>query len=207
MQSDTTIVRFYVPEKKGIIFCRVQDFHAVNSSALPNVSSSLHGITRQSEVENMSFTDNQLAEEENGVEEQLASALITLHQNHPHAFVSKKTLADPTLPRNFKEACQDVEWREAIDREFNTLFKRDSCKLVPFQPGMKPVPFTWAFRKKPLDVEGRRFLKKAVCCYLETNRSRSWTTIQISHKLKWRLMGRCAFCWHLQLPKCDAVAW
>ena len=112
----------------------------------------------------MSFTDNQLEEEENGVEEQLATALITLHQNHPLAFVSKKTLADSTLPRSFKEACQDAEWKEAIDREFNTLVKRDTWKLVPFQPGMKPVTFTWAFRKKPLDVEGKRFLKKARCC-------------------------------------------
>ena len=46
MHSDTTIIRVYVPEKKAIFFCRVQDFHAVNSSALPNVSYLLDGIKR-----------------------------------------------------------------------------------------------------------------------------------------------------------------
>ena len=29
---------------------------------------------------------------------------------------------------------------------------------------MKPVPFIWAFRLKPLDAVGENFLEKARCC-------------------------------------------
>ena len=42
--------------------------------------------------------------------------------------------------------------------------KRGTLSYVKIQPGMKPVPYTWVFKVKPLDAEGNKFIEKALCC-------------------------------------------
>ena len=32
------------------------------------------------------------------------------------------------------------------------------------QPGVKPVPYTWVLKVKPIDAEGKNFMKKTRCC-------------------------------------------
>lgn len=159
MKSDTTIMRIFLPDQNSISFCRVQDFHPQNSSALPNVNSFLDGISRQRELEAAEDTD-----QENTEIDHLIQAHSVILEIQPSTFISKKTAADPSVPSSFSEACKDPSWRESIDREYNALVKRKCWRLIPRTSQMRPVPYTWAFRIKPLDAKGTKFLKKSRCC-------------------------------------------
>ena len=75
-------------------------------------------------------------------------------------FAPKKKRIDPNVSSNFDEVCEYPGWSAAIDREFNACLKSGTWTYVKFEPDMKPVPFTWVFKMKPLDAERTKFMEK-----------------------------------------------
>lgn len=73
-------------------------------------------------------------------------------------------LSNSRIPTSFKEAVQDNNWCEAIDREYNALRSRHTWSYVTRTPDLNVIPYTWVFRLKPLDNSGCSFLHKARCC-------------------------------------------
>ena len=90
------------------------------------------------------------------------NALLSWKDCLPSCFASKKF--DPNVPRSFKHACQYPGWRAAIDREYHALVNRGTWTYVKYHPDMRPVPYTWVFKSKPLDATGKNFMEKARCC-------------------------------------------
>jgi len=158
MDSSTRLAKVYIPYTKQTISVRRSDFKEYKGNILPSVEALLDGIARQVAQER----------EENEAlqgEAMLIKAFLSVRLNYPEAFsVSKKTRSDPTLPRSFNEACRYPPWCAAIDREYNALVDRGTWTYVRRQSSMKPVPYTWVFKKKPLDAIGKLFMEKARCC-------------------------------------------
>ena len=71
---------------------------------------------------------------------------------------------DPRVPKSFNHSCEFPKWREAMNRGDSDLNKHQTWSSIKFNPGMKPVPYTWSFRMKPLDAIERKHIKKAQCC-------------------------------------------
>lgn len=71
--------------------------------------------------------------------------------------------SDPRLPSSFHDALHNYKWREAIDREYESLKARNTWEYITQTPDMKPIPYTWVFRLKLLDNDGKNFLRKARC--------------------------------------------
>lgn len=89
-------------------------------------------------------------------------------------FLSKKTLMALSLPQNFEQACKDLQWAKAIDREFNAHVKRKTWIIIPHESCMKPVPFIWVFWiKKTFDG----LLYKAIC-YVRGHRQKNLDRFQ-----------------------------
>lgn len=72
-----------------------------------------------------------------------------------------KKSADPMFPRTFIEACKSPDWRAAIDREYKALVNRKTWEYIDRRDDMQVLQFTWAFKRKPLDHVGKKFLCKA----------------------------------------------
>ena len=96
----------------------------------------------------------------------MINAFTAVSAEHPLiAYMSnKKKKYDPNVPKNFSEACEYPGWCKAIDREYNALVQRNTWRYVKRTSDMKPVPFTWVFKSKQIDSEGKKFLEKARCC-------------------------------------------
>nr|GEU41314.1 ribonuclease H-like domain-containing protein [Tanacetum cinerariifolium] len=52
------------------------------------------------------------------------------------------------LPRSYKEAFNDLNWRNAMFDEYNALIKNKSWTSVPWQEGANIVRYMWLFRHK-----------------------------------------------------------
>jgi len=122
------------------MFTRVQEFRFIPKEKLPSIATLLDRISRQSEVD----TNNDGITEEALVQEFQAYRIPLTY-----AFPAKM---DHRLPRSFNEAIKNKNWCEAIDREFNALLKRKTWMYVSREPYMSPLPYTWIFRLKPLDL-------------------------------------------------------
>ena len=59
MESDTTILRVYVPETKSVMLTRAQDFRPYKKKQLLGVASILDGLARQTEIEGIDNSDEQ----------------------------------------------------------------------------------------------------------------------------------------------------
>ena len=59
MESDTTILRVYVPETKSVMLTRAKDFRPYEKEQLPGVASILDGLARQTEIEGIDNSDGQ----------------------------------------------------------------------------------------------------------------------------------------------------
>ncbi len=100
-------------------------------------------------------------------EEMLTQAFIAAATEIPrNSRVSKKKKSSLNVPRSFAEACQYKWWSDAINCEYNALVKRGTWSYVKRTPDMKPVPYTWVFKQKPLDTEGKKFIEKSSCYQL-----------------------------------------
>ena len=159
MHSDTTILRVYVPHSKSIIFTRAADFKKYTLDRLPGVDSLLDGLARQSELETSTEKQDSVAEE------QLVQAMSAIQLTRPTLCLSaKRKRFDGDLPKSFAEACKNPNWCEGIDREYNAHVRRGTWIYVIRTSDMRPVPYIWVFRKKPLDDIGLEWLFKARCC-------------------------------------------
>ena len=89
---------------------------------------------------------------------------LSLSHTLPVVHHAKNNFIDPRLPKSFKKAMRQLRWCEAIDREYCALRNRETWEYVPATQAPKPLPFTWVFRLKPMDTDGKSFLHKARCC-------------------------------------------
>lgn len=176
MESDTRLIRVYVPAKQTIRIVRYSDFPITSNNLLPSVSSLIDGLAREKELH-----INSKSLEDNDAEEQLIQCMAFIHHNgkiieysdfptrrqHNCNFVPHKSfqgISDgPPLPRSFSDACNDPRWAEEIDREYHALVTRGTWEYIPLHTDMKQVPFKWAFRAKQLDQSSNKFLYKAIC--------------------------------------------
>lgn len=176
MESDSRLVRVFIPSKNVLRVVRRADFHPVKGNRLPSVSSLLDGLSRQREFEDETSS---LHQEE--VENTLVQCMVALHHNssileyiEPNRsgllranLVPHKThqgISDgPPLPLSFKDACNHPAWAASIDREYLALVERETWEYVKRTADMKPVPFKWSFRAKQIDDEGKEFIYKARC--------------------------------------------
>jgi len=157
MASDTTLIKVYIPQTKQIIHVRRNDFKKYHGNILPGVEVLLDGIAKQVEKDGQASKETQN-------ETILYNTFISARSILPTCLVGKKKKFDPNVPRSFDNACQYPGWRKAIDREYNALINRGTWSYVKIEPGMNIVPYTWVFKVKPLDAEGRKFMEKARCC-------------------------------------------
>ena len=159
MESDTRLYRIYIPQTSKIILVRKSDFKIAKGDPLPGFSSLIDGIARQ--VEQEEHEENITSSESHLIQSFLAMSV----DRPPTSHLSRtKKRFDPNVPTSFAKACEYPGWCTAIDREYNSLVQRKTWRYVKYKPGMKPVPFTWVFKLKQLDAEGKKFLEKARCC-------------------------------------------
>lgn len=131
LHSDETLFRVYLPNERRVIFTRVQDFRIAKREKLPSINTLLDGISRQSALE---IDSNGLAEE----------ILTQASQAYRIPLVAAfKTKRDQRLPRSFAEAVRSKSWRDAIDREYNALVKRQTWIYIRREPHMHPLLYTW----------------------------------------------------------------
>lgn len=62
--------------------------------------------------------------------------------------------------QTFAEAFNRPQWTEAIEREYNTLIKRETWSNVPINPEIVPLPFKWTFKASTLDCTGNQHMAK-----------------------------------------------
>jgi hypothetical protein len=68
-------------------------------------------------------------------------------------------------PTSFKEATSHVEWKEAMQKEYDALIKNGTWKLVDPPFGTKPIGYKWVFKNKyildgSLDKHKARLVEK-----------------------------------------------
>lgn len=150
MESDVSLFRVFNPSAERIIIARFKDSHRIKYTELPNISSFMDGISRKLEIEALGRDlPRKSAIDEIAEEERLMSVLTAAAILEHSFFIYMKTLADPRLPRSFKQACEDPYWAAAIDKEFGALVNRGTWNLIPRTRDMHVVPYPWAFRLKP----------------------------------------------------------
>lgn len=91
-------------------------------------------------------------------------------------FVSKKTAVGPSVPHIFSKAYKDPGWRDKIDCEYNALEKRKCWQRIPRQSHMRPVPYAWDFRIKPLNAKWPSSSRILAVAFAVTNRKHWWTS-------------------------------
>eukprot|EP00253_Pinus_taeda_P010092 PITA_10092 len=69
-------------------------------------------------------------------------------------------------PTSFKEAASHDEWKEAMQKEYDTLIKNNTWKLVDPPLGTKPIGYKWVYKNKykfdgSLDKHKARLVTKA----------------------------------------------
>eukprot|EP00253_Pinus_taeda_P007113 PITA_07113 len=69
-------------------------------------------------------------------------------------------------PTSFKEAASHDEWKEAMQKEYDTLIKNNTWKLVDPPLGTKPIGYKWVYKNKykfdgSLDKQKARLVTKA----------------------------------------------
>ena len=175
MESDTRLIRVYVPSSQRIRILRRADFHPITDNLLPSVTSLLDGISRQRAIEAGTTAEPDLEEAL-----QATAANLDLLNDLKHVsgnFSAQSSVMSvlkphknymgisdgPPLPRSFDEACRIPHWAEAIDREYNAHIRNNTWKYVKLTPDMKPVPFKWAFRAKAVNADRMMYLYKARC--------------------------------------------
>lgn len=157
MESPNSLLRIYLPKKDTIIPCRRTDFKALKNDQLPSFGHLLDNISRhQSENEN---AENPLSDT---YEESMTRVLFSHYSQAP--MPSKLETTGKIVPKNFHQACQFPQWREAINREYNALVDRKTWTYIKYTPDMEPLPFIWDFRIKEAPGSDISILYKARCC-------------------------------------------
>lgn len=152
MESDEPLCRTYDPHEKSIYVVRLSDFRVDRKYQLPPISTMLDGLARQAEEEHGTDVDSYA---EGGLQQPLSVAMSS--------FAASGNLNDPNLPTDFTDAVRHKAWRDAIDREYLALRKRNTWTYVKRAPDMNILPITWASCLKHLDHTGRDVLHKARC--------------------------------------------
>ncbi len=93
----------------------------------------------------------------------MVNAFLSTYTPFLECLVIKKKF-DANVPISFEEACQYPGCRKDFDRECNALIKKNTWTYVKLEPDMQPVLFTWVFKLKLCDAEGKKFIEKARCC-------------------------------------------
>ena len=116
MQSDTTILRVYVPETKSVMLTRIQDFRPYSNETLPGVASLLDGLARESELEGIQKSNGQA---DDVLMQALQVFAPSLSQNHQRSIRNQNMFrslrTDAKIPSCFDDAVLDPSWRAAID--------------------------------------------------------------------------------------------
>ena len=123
------------------------------------MSSLLDGLARQRDQE------AETVDQEGGAEGRLLNSFFAVQLEYPFViYPTNKKKVDENLPRSFAEACRIPLWCDAIYRDYNAHVRRGTWRYIRGTPDMRPVPFIWGFRKKPLDNVEILFLFKARRC-------------------------------------------
>lgn len=80
MESDSHLVRAYVPANNSIRVVRRAEFHPLKVNRLPGVSSLIDGLARQKGFENQS---KKVISVETDLEERLMQTMHAIHHNFP----------------------------------------------------------------------------------------------------------------------------
>lgn len=156
VQGNERLIRVFIPAEQTIRVLRRVDFRPVGQEKLPSILSLLDGLARQDSIE----VSENVHENENA-EANLVQCMAAIHEAQPNLAYP---VVDPDdTPRSFNEACNNPDWADAIDREFDALIRRRTWILVPRARSMNVIRHKWVFRKKVIDAEGRQFLCKARC--------------------------------------------
>lgn len=150
--------RIFLPQLKRIILTRVQDIREHREDKLPGVTSLLDDLSRQCNIESLLGVSG---EAEELLHKAFRVYLPALQASHSTKY---RRVRNDDTPRSFKEAVHSPAWREAIDREYQALLKRETWRFVHKTADMKPVPFTWVFKLQQLNKYGTGLLHKARCC-------------------------------------------
>lgn len=92
----------------------------------------------------------------------------------PSVSVSKKTLAENSIPRSFRYACEDPDWEAIIDRLLNSFVEHGTLNLVPRSIGVRKITCLLYVGLKPC-TDGY-FFHKARCDACRDKRSIKWTS-------------------------------
>ena len=158
MESDTRLIRMYVPNEKRVRVVRRADFKTIADNKLPGVTALLDGLARQHSIE------TELKTPDGEAEAHLVHCLTSIYRETPLiSWEPRQSTAASDVPSSFHEACQIPEWADAIDREFRALEQRGTWRYVKPLPGMNIIKYKWVFKKKPLDAKGKSYLPKARC--------------------------------------------
>eukprot|EP00253_Pinus_taeda_P017199 PITA_17199 len=79
-------------------------------------------------------------------------------------------------PTSFKEVASHDEWKEAMQKEYDTLIKNNTWKLVDPPLGTKPIGYKWVYKNKykvdgSLDQRKDRLVKKDDLLMIGNNES------------------------------------
>lgn len=79
-----------------------------------------------------------------GISKKKIFLISSKHQLHP-ALLSSLETREPT---SYTRASKIVEWRQAMDHEFNSLQKLGTWSLVPYKPTVNIVGNKWVYKIK-----------------------------------------------------------
>lgn len=152
MESETRLMRVFVPSKMSIRAVLQVDFHLTSTCKLSSLLYLRDGLSRKANVETEQETEDGIAEEH------LINATASIaRETHPG-------ISDgPPLPVSFDDTCSNSNWPAAIDREYNALVHRNTWKYVKITNNMLPILLKWTFRAKQIDDTQNNFLYKARC--------------------------------------------
>ena len=162
MESNESLCRLYILSKQAVASCRVADFTPLKGNkSLPSMNILLEVIAIQRAMDEESNTPDEADE----AEEILARCMFTLSTQTHFALKAKSaSTRDARIPRSFQEAFKSQHWADAIDCEYDALVELNNWKLISFQDGMNPLPYTWKFRIKDTTGADVPFIHKARRC-------------------------------------------
>lgn len=128
LESNECLWRLYSPESFSVNVVRLSDFNEYKSG-LSSIATLLDGLSHQSELHNKRNSYGHAEE--------------VLHQVFNVCFplsVAKGNSRDPILPRTFKTAILEKNWRTAIDRGYCALQIRNTSSYVHQSEEMNVLP-------------------------------------------------------------------
>ncbi len=153
MPSDSVVIKKnYILRISAKLYFRIDDFWLQRKKRIPDLELLLDRIAEQLGHEK---------EEEKSVEQE-AQLLNASFSNH--AVLTQCLSPKKSLTRMFYEILTKHVGTSDVD-QYNTIISRKIWTYVKLEQDMSPIPFTWAFKLKPCNAEGRRSLRRHVVAF------------------------------------------